>query len=165
MSDGPSLDDLCGGVERFLAREVDRRHEEQAKLLDDPMRRYDERGRLRPEILQLIREVREASAAAGFYTMTLPASIGGGAIGWEGLFRVWEVVFQHCGAVRWLGHHAIAHWTKGPNPLLARAVARGPGSLPAVVGGRRHVDVLRHVGARRGQRLVDDAHPGRARRR
>jgi alkylation response protein AidB-like acyl-CoA dehydrogenase len=119
MSDGVSLDDLCEGFERFLEREVDRRHEEHAKLLDDPMRRYDERGRFRPEILQLIREVREASAAAGFYTMTLPASVGGAAIGWEGLFRVWEVDFRHCGATRWLGHHAIAHWTKGPNPLLA----------------------------------------------
>jgi len=118
MSD-VSLDDLCDGFERFLEREVDQRHVEHAKLLDDPTRRYDEHGRLRPEILHLIREVREASAAAGFYTMTLPDSIGGGDIGWEGLFRVWEVVFRHCGAVRWLGHHAIAHWTKGPNPLLA----------------------------------------------
>ena len=119
MSDGVSLDELCDGFERFLEREVDRRHEEHSKLLDDPMLRYDERGRFRPEILQLIGEVRQASAAAGFYTMTLPSSIGGGAIGWEGLFRVWEVAFWHCGSTRWLGHHAIAHWTKGPNPLLA----------------------------------------------
>jgi alkylation response protein AidB-like acyl-CoA dehydrogenase len=51
--------------------------------------------------------------------MTLPTAIGGGGLGWEGLFRVWEVVFHHCGAQRWLGHHAVAHWTKGPNPLLA----------------------------------------------
>jgi acyl-CoA dehydrogenase len=119
MTDTVSLDELCDGFESFLEREVDRRHEEHAKVLDDPSRRYDERGRFRPEILELIREVREASATAGFYTMTLPASIGGGEIGWEGLYRVWEVDFRHCGTTRWLGHHAIAHWTKGPNPLLA----------------------------------------------
>ena len=36
MSDAVSLDDLCDGFESFLEREIDRRHQEHAKLLDDP---------------------------------------------------------------------------------------------------------------------------------
>jgi alkylation response protein AidB-like acyl-CoA dehydrogenase len=115
----PDLDDICAGLERFLRAEVDPLHERHADLLEDPRRRYGPDGRDSPEVRDLIRRVREASAAAGFYTMTLPAAVGGAEIGWEGLFRVWEQVFRQCGPLRWLGHHAIAHWTKGPNPLLA----------------------------------------------
>jgi alkylation response protein AidB-like acyl-CoA dehydrogenase len=113
------LDDICAGLARFIAAEVDPLHERHGDVLDDPRRRYGPDGRYSDEARALIRQVREASAAAGFYTMTLPASIGGGEIGWEGLYRVWEQVFRQCGAQRWLGHHAVAHWTKGPNPLLA----------------------------------------------
>jgi alkylation response protein AidB-like acyl-CoA dehydrogenase len=113
------LDDICAGLARFITAEVDPLHERHADILDDPRRRYGPDGRFSDEARGLIRQVRQTSAAAGFYTMTLPATIGGGDIGWEGLYRVWEQVFRQCGAQRWLGHHAVAHWTKGPNPLLA----------------------------------------------
>lgn len=113
------LDDVCAGLERFIAAEVDPLHEAHADVLDDPRRRYRTDGRFSEETLALIRRVRQASAAAGYYTMTLPSEIGGGDIGWEGLYRVWQQVFTQCGARHWLGHHVVAHWTKGPNPLLA----------------------------------------------
>ena len=131
------LDDVCSGLERFIAAEVDPLHEAHADVLDDPRRRYRTDGRLSDETLDLIRRVREASAAAGYYTMTLPAAIGGGEIGWEGLYRVWQQVFTQCGARHWLGHHVIAHWTKGPNPLLAELDPTVRARyLPALADGR-----------------------------
>jgi alkylation response protein AidB-like acyl-CoA dehydrogenase len=122
MSDS-DFDEICAGLDSFVASVITPLHDKHADLLDDPNRRYDERGRFRPEIVDLIRTVQETSAEAGYYTMTLPTSIGGGGIGFEGTYRTWERLFLRCGPHKWLGHHAIAHWTKGPNPLLADAVA------------------------------------------
>jgi acyl-CoA dehydrogenase len=119
VNDSLELSDLLAGLSAFLRVEVFPLHEDHADVLEDPRRRYLENGRYSPEALALVRQVRQASAAAGYYLMTLPESIGGGDIGWEGLFAAWEHVFFECGPQRWLGHHAIAHWTKGPNPLLA----------------------------------------------
>jgi acyl-CoA dehydrogenase len=119
MEPSTQLSDILAGLSGFLRAEVFPLHEAHADVLDDPRRRYTADGRYGEETLALIRRVRQASAAAGYYAMTLPTSIGGGDIGWEGLFLAWEHIFFECGSLRWLGHHAVAHWTKGPNPLLA----------------------------------------------
>jgi acyl-CoA dehydrogenase len=78
---------------------------------------YDGGGRLSPEVLQAFAEVRRASASAGFYTMLLAEELGGGGLGFEALFRLWETLFDVCGAEYWLGHQAISHWSRGPSHL------------------------------------------------
>jgi acyl-CoA dehydrogenase len=113
------LNDVLSGLTAFLQAEVFPLHRDHGDILDDPRRRYRPDGSLSDEALALIRQVRQASAEAGYYLMTLPESIGGADIGWEGLFLVWEHIFFQCGSLLWLGHHVVAHWTKGPNPLLA----------------------------------------------
>ncbi len=130
------IDEICDGLRHFLRSEVVALHDEHADVLDDPRRRYDLDGRISSDAHALIRRVRERSAAAGYYTMALPASIGGGGIGWEAMYRVWETIFQQ-GPRHWLGLHAVAHWTKGPNPLLADLPASTTEKyLPDLLAGR-----------------------------
>lgn len=135
------IEAILEGLEGFLAAEVDTLHAEHP-WLDDPRAISDERGWYRPEVRALIGQVRQRSAAAGYYTMVLPAgsdTIGSASdsIGFEGMFSAWELVFRRCGTRRWLGHHSLAHWTKGPSPLLRHAVpAVREAYLPDLVAGR-----------------------------
>lgn len=112
------LQALSRGLDAFLRTEVMERHRRHAALLDSPRRSYDERGAYVPEVLALIRAVREASARAGYYAMSAPESLGGGGLGHLAYFVAWEQVYRSCGAQYWLGHHAISHWAKGPSPVL-----------------------------------------------
>ncbi|AMU92622.1 hypothetical protein ATM17_30660 (plasmid) [Sphingopyxis macrogoltabida] len=41
-------------------------------------------------------------------------------MGYLAYFAAWERVFHICSARYWLGHGVIAHWSRGPSPLLAR---------------------------------------------
>jgi acyl-CoA dehydrogenase len=124
------IDDVLAGLSDFLAREVATLHEKNS-WLDDPRRVYDERGRYSADSLGLISQVRTRSASAGFYTMALPSDLGGADLGYEGLLLAWELVFRYCGSKRWLGHFALAHWSKGPSPLLRHAT---PTAREKVVG-------------------------------
>jgi acyl-CoA dehydrogenase len=120
----PELGELVAGVRAFLRAEVEPR---QAKLLaahGGRHRIYTDEGRFTPEVLDALREVREASARAGYYTMLAPASIGGGGLGFTALFAVWEAIYHECGAELWLGYHAVGHWSRGPSHLLAFASDR-----------------------------------------
>jgi alkylation response protein AidB-like acyl-CoA dehydrogenase len=118
--DPAALAPVLDGLENFLVSEVDKLHADNA-WLDDQRQVYDPQGRYTPAVLDLIRRVRTRSATAGYYTMALPSSIGGSGLGFLGAFLAWERLFMHCGPKRWLGHYAIAHWSKGPNPLLRHA--------------------------------------------
>jgi acyl-CoA dehydrogenase len=117
-----SIDDVLDGLEDFLVHEVDRLHDDN-RWLDDPRQVFDEHGHYAARVRELILRVRTRSAAAGYYTMVLPAGIGGSDLGYEGMFLAWERLFRHCGSKHWLGHQALAHWTKGPSPLLRHATA------------------------------------------
>lgn len=114
------FDDILGGLEDFLAREVDRVHDEN-EWLDDPRRVYDQDGHHSADTLALLHQVRTRSAAAGYYTMVLPSDVGGSDIGYEGMLLAWERLFTHCGPKRWLGYVAMAHWSKGASPVLRHA--------------------------------------------
>lgn len=108
------------GLDRFLKQEVIARHERHAALLDDPRRLYDESGRYVPEAQALIREVRMAGARAGYYTMCVPAELGGGGQGNLAWFGCWERIFHRCADQYWLGQYAISHWAFGPSAVLAK---------------------------------------------
>jgi acyl-CoA dehydrogenase len=116
--DKGDLADIFTALDRFITVKVEPLHNEYSQLIDNPRRRFDDRGVDRPEVIELIKQVRTASANAGFYTMTIPNSMGGAGIGNLGMFLVWEYLFRRCNTRLWLGHHALAHWTKGPSPLL-----------------------------------------------
>jgi acyl-CoA dehydrogenase len=108
------LDDLTEGIRTFLQREVVTRHDRLLTAGEDP---FGPDRRFRPEVLESFTQVRQASADAGFYTALAPEAVGGGGLGFEALYRVWETVFDFCGAEYWLGHQAISHWSRGPSHL------------------------------------------------
>jgi acyl-CoA dehydrogenase len=105
---------VVDGLTSFLRAEVVPR---QNQLRESGVATYGDDGRLTPKVLGAFAEVRRASADAGFYTMLLAEELGGGGLGFEALFRLWETLFDVCGAEYWLGHQAISHWSRGPSHL------------------------------------------------
>ena len=112
---------IIEGLRAFVRSEVVVRHEKHAERLADPRELYTAQGLYSPWVLDLIREVRMSSAAAGYYTMFVPEAIGGAGLGNEVLYRVWEDLHHHFGLHYWLGTFAIAHWSKGPSHVLEHA--------------------------------------------
>ena len=117
------VDELLAGLRAFVDAEVVSRHERAGSLLTDPRLRYRPDGLTSDEVLAVIREVRMASAAAGYYGMFVPASIGGGGLGSEALYRVWEDLYHHFGPHYWLISWVVAHWAHGPSHVLVYATA------------------------------------------
>ena len=114
------LDDVLDGLRSFIRAEV----VPLQRALgggSDRRRIYEESGRFTPEVLNAYRHVREASAEAGYYTMLTPESIGGSGLGFEALFRVWELIYNECGSEYWLGYQAVSHWVRGPSHLFEQA--------------------------------------------
>ncbi len=108
------------GLERFVQAEVIPRHEAHAAPLENPHRRYTEDGRVSPEVLALIAEVRQASARAGYYAMCAPESIGGQGLGHVAWFGAWERLWHLCAEQHWLGQYVLSHWAFGPSAVLSR---------------------------------------------
>ena len=106
------------GVERFVKREVIARHERHAELLEDPRRVYAADGRYSRETYEIVREIRMASAEAGFFNMCAPEAIGGTGLGYLAYFVAWQTVYQTCGGKHWLAPYTISHWAFGPSPVL-----------------------------------------------
>lgn len=130
------IDDVLAGLRSFVEAEVVRRHEEDPAL-SDPRTRYAPDGRLSSRTLEAVREVRMASAAAGFYTMFVPAELGGGGLGSEALYRVWEDLYHRFGSHAWLLAWVVAHWARGPSHVLLHASpAVRDRVLPDLLSGR-----------------------------
>jgi alkylation response protein AidB-like acyl-CoA dehydrogenase len=117
------------GIVAFAEQEVIPRHEENRSLFENPRRLYREDGRFSDELLALIREVRTASAAAGFYQMCVPESLGGGGLGHLAYYVAWEALFHRCGPQRWLMLYALAHWAFGPSRLLTQVTAEAQNQI------------------------------------
>lgn len=108
------------GVMRFVEAEVLPRLERNYALLDDPRRVFAQDGRYAPEVRALIREVRMASAAAGFYAMCAPASLGGGGLGHLAYYVAWEAIYRRLGGHAIVTPWVIAHWAFGPSAVLTQ---------------------------------------------
>lgn len=119
------------GIVAFAEQEVIPRHEENRSLFENPRRLYREDGRFSDELLTLIREVRTASAAAGFYQMCVPETLGGGGLGHLAYYVAWEALFHRCGPQRWLMLYALAHWAFGPSRLLTQVTAEAQSQILA----------------------------------
>lgn len=106
------------GLLAFVRREVAPLEEEHRALLEDPYASHQPDGRLVPQVLALRRQVRLASARAGYYTLTTPADVGGGGGGPLTLFLAWEALYHFAGADRPLPMETIAHWATGPSHIM-----------------------------------------------
>lgn len=127
---------LRDGLAAFVRSEVVPRHEAHAALLDDEHRRHAPDGRLQPEVLRLMREVRQASARAGYHTMCVPQALGGAGLGYLAWFAAWEEVTTRCEGRYWLGESTLAHWATGPSPVLEHLTPRAREQvLPGLMSG------------------------------
>jgi len=106
------------GIEAFVNKEIIPRHEEHEELFSNQRRLYLEDGRFCDEVLELVREVRMASAEAGYYNMCVPKEIGGFGMGCLAYYVAWEQINRMCGGHRVLGTYAISHWAFGPSQIL-----------------------------------------------
>jgi len=131
----PLPDDIAAvrdGLLDFARTEVMPRHDANRALFENPRHVFREDGRLSDEVLELVREVRMASAKAGYYSMCVPEALGGGGLGMLAYYVCWEELFRTCGPSNWLMLYAISHWAFGPSRVLeqvtdrARAEILGP---------------------------------------
>jgi acyl-CoA dehydrogenase len=106
------------GISAFIRAEVVPRHDKHHALLTDQHRLYTPDGRYAPEVVALMREVRMASAKAGYYTMCTPTELGGGGLGLLAYFVAWEQIYRQCGMQHWLGAYIVSHWAFGPSVVL-----------------------------------------------
>jgi acyl-CoA dehydrogenase len=115
---------VLDGLEAFVKAEVILRHDQHAHLLDDARRRFGPDGRYAPEVVELIRAIRMASARAGYFNLAVPTSLGGGGMGHLAYYAAWEHIYHRCGGTRWLAQFAISHWAFGPSAILERVTDR-----------------------------------------
>jgi acyl-CoA dehydrogenase len=118
------IEEIRRGITIFVQREVIPRHEANAHVFDDPRQFFGPDRRQSPAVRTLVREVREASAKAGYYAMCAPTHLGGGGLGYLAYFAAWERVYHLCGSQYYLGQHVISHWATGPSPVLAKLTER-----------------------------------------
>jgi acyl-CoA dehydrogenase len=114
----PDHREILEGLRGFVDHEVAPLEEAHREVLEDPRRTYDTSGAYAPEVRELLRAVRTAAAAAGFYTMFAPEDVGGAGLGATPFFLAWEFLHRYCGPGRILPMQAIAHWAAGPGPVL-----------------------------------------------
>src|ERR1700678_1288484 len=109
------------GLRSFLESEAISLHSRHSALLADPRRRYGPDGAHVPEVEALRREVRMAAAAAGYYTMLVPESVGGGGQGAATAYAAWELIYRACGPKSWLAYESLAHWATGLSFIFDKA--------------------------------------------
>jgi len=132
------VQEAIDGLLRFVDETVAPLEEEHRELLEDGHQLYGRDGRLVPQALALMRQVRMASARAGHYNLFVPPELGGKGMGAVALFLVWEALYHHAGPGRLLPYQALAHWTSGPGPHLRHLPEQGRQEvLPALLSGER----------------------------
>ena len=112
-------------IEGFVRTEVIARHEKHDNLFSDPRRLYEGDGRICDEALDILREVRMASAKLGYFNMCVPEEIGGAGMGRLAYYVVWEQIYRMCGGHHWmLGNFVVSHWAFGPSEVLLQLTPR-----------------------------------------
>ncbi len=108
------------GLQAFCEAEVMPRHTANRELFEDHRQLFGEDGRYSQKVRQLIREVRTASAEAGFYHMCVPENLGGSGLGMLAYYVAWQNLFHVMGPQNWLMLYSLSHWAFGPSRLLEK---------------------------------------------
>lgn len=124
------------GILAFAEQEILPRHAQHQALFENPRALYDEDGRFSAALRDLIGEVRQTSAQAGFYQMCVPEALGGGGLGHLAYYAAWEALFHRCGPKSWLMLYALAHWAFGPSRLLEQITPQAQAQvMPGLLDG------------------------------
>jgi acyl-CoA dehydrogenase len=120
MSESDEVSQIIGGLLAFIDAVVLPLEDKNSDVLHDPRKLYDSRGAYSSTARELVREVRMASAAAGYYAMFCPEEIGGGGLGSRVMLDAYESVYRKYGPGRLLAEAVIAHWAFGPSFLCSK---------------------------------------------
>jgi acyl-CoA dehydrogenase len=104
----------------FCNKEVIPLEQANQGLLENERFRFDERGLLRPEVLELKRQIRRRSAEAGLYTLFGDRLLGGEDLGFQPMALVFEALFEYAGPGRTLIEDVVypSVLTNGLSPVL-----------------------------------------------
>jgi acyl-CoA dehydrogenase len=104
----------------FCDREVVPLEKENHDLLENERLRFDEHGKLNPEVLELKRHIRRKSAEAGLYTLFGDRRLGGEDLGFQPMALVFEALFEYAGPGRTLIEDVVypSVLTNGLSPVL-----------------------------------------------
>lgn len=136
------------GLHQFVDQEVVPLEREHQAVLADERKLFNEHGYLVPEIRQARDGVRRKSAAAGFYTMLAPESIGGGGLPFVGAGYVLESLYRKVGPGRlfigwsnaFLTQPVLASFVDGPSHMFLQiSDAIRTEILPQLVTGEKTI--------------------------
>jgi acyl-CoA dehydrogenase len=138
----------ASGITRFIDAEVLPMEREMGDLLTDERKFFDEMGKAVPEVLEARKQVRMKSAAAGYYGMFAPESVGGGGLGIRSMVFVEEAVYRKYGPGRplitwakgFLSQPIIASFVDGPSHMLVSVSdSLRKGIIPQIASGEKTV--------------------------
>jgi acyl-CoA dehydrogenase len=114
------------GITQFIDSEVLPLEKEMGDALTNERKFFDESGKAVPAVLEARKQVRMKSAAAGYYGMFAPESVGGGDLGIRAMIFVEEAMYRKYGPGRplitwakgFLSQPTIASFVDGPSHML-----------------------------------------------
>ncbi|HSP54145.1 MAG TPA: acyl-CoA dehydrogenase family protein, partial [Dehalococcoidia bacterium] len=114
------------GINQFIDSEVVPLEKEMGDVLTNERKFFDESGKAVPAVLEARKQVRMKSAAAGYYGMFAPESVGGGDLGIRAMVFVEESMYRKYGPGRplitwakgFLSQPTIASFVDGPSHVL-----------------------------------------------
>lgn len=115
----PRIREILDGISAFVESVVVPLETKNAGLFDNSTGFYAPSGAYSPAVRELLREVRQRSAEAGYYTMFAPEDVGGAGCGPVMLYEVWQHIYSTYGPGRVLPPAAVAHWSYGPSILCS----------------------------------------------
>jgi len=115
------------GLHALVDAEVLPMEQDLGDLLIDERKFFDEKGKAVPAAMEARKQVRMKSAAAGYYGMFAPESVGGGDLGVRAMVFVEEALYRKYGPGRplitwakgFLSQPTLASFVDGPSHMLA----------------------------------------------
>ena len=134
------LKEICDGLLQFVDREVLTLEDAHRDLLEHERNTYDESGRFVPQVQALRKQVRMASAEAGFYTMFGAEELGGAGLGPLAAVYIHDRLNARYGPGHYLIQEVVipSPFTNGLSPVL-RHLRREQRDelLPGIASGER----------------------------
>lgn len=119
MTSDPDTQDILDGLTSFVNSVVLPLEAKHEHVFDEGRNQYNSDGSYSQEVRDLLRQVREKSAAAGYYTMFAPEDVGGAGCSSSMLYEVWQHLYSTYGPGRLLPYASVAHWSYGPSVLCS----------------------------------------------
>lgn len=138
LSTTPEETEILDGLLKFVESEVVPIQRSVDKLFENQRLYWDEDGREVQQITDARRKVRELSAAAGYYTMFCPESLGGAGLGVRLWFLAFEMLHYKYGPPYTLmPYFVLSHFTGGPHEVWEHASPELQAEvLPALSSGK-----------------------------